>query len=200
MNQDNREFPGFENIFEQSGEAEGAPINRRRFLQLMGASLALMGLGGISGCRRPDTRILPYSRTPENVVPGMPLYYATSIPRPGGCYPVLVESHEGRPTKIEGNPRHPLSQGASDLHAQASVLDLYDPYRMRDVRHGDRDSDWQAFDAFATPHFAALLRERGRGLRFLSEDLPSPAMRMLRERLAQAAPEAVWHSYEPLND
>src|SRR5262245_58081252 len=135
------EFPGFENVFDKDGAAIGAPVDRRRFLQLMGASLALMGVG-ISGCRRPDLKIFPYARSPEDIVPGMPLYYATSIPRPEGCYPVLVESHEGRPTKIEGNPRHPLSQGASDLLAQASVLDLYDPDRMRDVRQGDQPSNW----------------------------------------------------------
>ena len=194
-----REFPGFENVFENGGGAEGAPVDRRRFLQLMGASLALMGLTGLSGCRRPDTRILPYARSPEEIVPGMPLYYATSIPRAEGCYPVLVESHEGRPTKIEGNPRHPLSQGASDLLAQASILDLYDPDRMRDVRKGDQPSSWQDFDAFATPHFANLLRNRGRGLHFLSEEVPSPALRLLREHLAQVAPEAVWHTHDPLS-
>jgi MoCo/4Fe-4S cofactor protein with predicted Tat translocation signal len=194
-----REFPGYENVFEDGGGAEGAPVDRRRFLQLMGASLALMGLGGISGCRRPDVRILPYARSPEEIVPGMPLYYATSIPRAEGCYPVLVESHEGRPTKIEGNPRHPLSQGASDLQAQASVLDLYDPDRMRDVRQGVQPGSWQAFDAFAATHFADLLRNRGRGLHFLSEEVPSPAMRMLRDHLARTAPEAVWHTYEPLS-
>ena len=109
------EFPGYENVFEHTGEAVGAPVDRRRFLQLMGASLALMGLTGLSGCRRPDVRILPYSRAPENIVPGLPLYYASSVPRAEGCYPVLVESHEGRPTKIEGNPRHPLSQGARNF-------------------------------------------------------------------------------------
>jgi molybdopterin-containing oxidoreductase family iron-sulfur binding subunit len=194
-----REFPGYENVFDHGGGAEGVPVDRRRFLQLMGASLALMGLGGISGCRRPDTRILPYSRSAGEIVPGMPLYYATSIPRPEGCYPVLVESHEGRPTKVEGNPRHPLSRGASDLKAQASVLDLYDPDRLRDVRHRDQPSSWQDFDAFATAHFATLLSSGGRGLRFLSEEVPSPAMQRLREHLAQTAPEAVWHTYEPLN-
>ena len=199
MNPNDPEFPGFENVFEHFGEAVGAPVDRRRFLQLMGASLGLMGLTGVTGCRRPDVRVLPYSRPPDDVVPGMPLYYATSIPRAGGCYPILVESHEGRPTKIEGNPRHPVSQGSSDLQAQASVLDLYDPDRMRNVRRGEEPSDWQTFDAFATKHFADLLANRGRGLRFLSEDLPSPAMRMLREQLVAAAPEAVWHTHDPLH-
>src|ERR1700722_12025439 len=135
-----REFPGFENVFDQDGGAEGAPVDRRSFLQLMGASLALMGLGGNSGCRRADVRIMPDARSPEEIAPGKPLYYASSIPRAEGCYPVLVESHEGRPTKVEGNPRHPLSQGASDLLAQASVLDLYDPDRMREVKRGDQPS------------------------------------------------------------
>jgi molybdopterin-containing oxidoreductase family iron-sulfur binding subunit len=199
MSQTDREFPGYENVFDRYGGAEGAPVDRRRFLQLMGASLALMGLGGIGGCRRPDVRIVPYARSPEAIVPGMPLYYATSIPRAEGCYPVLVESHEGRPTKIEGNPQHPLSEGASDLLAQASVLDLYDPERLRDVRHGDQLSTWQTFDAVAGPHFAQLQRNRGRGLRFLSEQLASPAMRMLREHMAQTFPEAVWHTYEPVH-
>jgi molybdopterin-containing oxidoreductase family iron-sulfur binding subunit len=199
MSYDNKEFPGYDNVFEHFGMAEGAPVDRRRFLQLMGASLALAGATGLSGCRRPDVEILPYSRSPENVIPGMPLYYATNIPRPGGCYPVLVESHEVRPTKIEGNPSHPLSQGASDLQAQASVLDLYDPDRMRSVRHNGLPIDWRAFDAFATSHFAELFKSRGKGLRFLLEDVPSPAMHLLREHLAKTAPEAVWHSYEPLH-
>jgi len=75
------------------------------------------------------------AQTPENIVHGLPLYYATSLPRPGGCFPVLVESHEGRPTKIEGNPNHPASLGATDLFNQASVLTLYDPDRSKTVTH-----------------------------------------------------------------
>ena len=108
-------------------------IDRRRFLQLMAAS---MGLAGLAGCRRPELKALPYTKPPEEVVPGLPNYYATAMPRRGSALPVLVESHEGRPTKIEGNPRPPDSGGASDALAQASVLDLYDPDRSSPVLRG----------------------------------------------------------------
>src|SRR5262245_31952616 len=89
-----REFPGLDNYFESSGEAEGRGFDRRRFLQLMAASVLL---AGGAGCRRPKFEILPYARNPEEVVPGLPTFYCTSIPRPGGGFPVLVETHEGRP-------------------------------------------------------------------------------------------------------
>ena len=115
-------------------------IDRRRFLQLMSASL---GLAGLAGCRRPEIKALPYSRQPEEIVPGLPDFYATAIPRRGSGFPVLVESHEGRPTKIEGNPRHPDSGGSSDAIAQASVLDLYDPDRSSPVLQKGQPSTWQ---------------------------------------------------------
>ena len=105
-------------------------VDRRRFLHLMAASLGLAGLAGAAGpsstpCRTPSR--------PKRSCPGLPTYYATAMPRPGSALPVLVESHEGRPTKIEGNPRHPDSGGSSDSFAQASVLDLYDPDRSGPV-------------------------------------------------------------------
>ena len=98
--------------------------SRRHFMQIMGASLALAGL---TGCRRPVEHILPYSRRPEEVIPGIPMHYATSVPFRGVLNAVLVESHEGRPTKIEGNPEHPVSMGSSGVFEQASLLNLYDP-------------------------------------------------------------------------
>src|SRR5205823_2199473 len=105
---------------------EAAGLNRRKFLAL---SAAALGLAGLAGCRRPDIQILPFAVVPDeqvgHVVHGKPTFYATSIPRPGGALPVLVESHDGRPTKIEGNPQHPCSLGSTDAHAQASILDLY---------------------------------------------------------------------------
>ncbi len=129
------EFPGFANIYESLGEAElkdGASLDRRGFMKLSAAALALSGVLA-SGCRRPDLKILPYARKPEEITPGLPNFYATSIPRPGGAFPVIVESHEGRPTKVEGHPELAVSQGATDVHAQASVLDLYSPDRLRYV-------------------------------------------------------------------
>lgn len=114
-----REFP--------EGASELADgYSRRQFLGLMGASAALAGL---AACRRPAEKILPYSHPPEHLVPGKPLFYATAMPWRGTAIGLLVESHEGRPTKVEGNPRHPESLGGTTTFAQASILDLYDPDR-----------------------------------------------------------------------
>ena len=98
--------------------------SRRNFLTLMGASLALAGL---AGCRRPEQKIVPYVKPPEEITPGIPQYYATTMPFGTSSYGLVVESHEGRPTKIEGNPKHPSSLGASNAWIQASILGLYDP-------------------------------------------------------------------------
>ena len=107
---------------------------RRTFLKLMGASVALAGAATIPGCRRPDHKIMAFSReVPEDMVPGKPVYYATSMPLPGGgADGLLIETHEGRPTKVEGNPNHPINRGKSSLWSQASILELYDPDRLRD--------------------------------------------------------------------
>ena len=116
-------------------------VSRRRFMQVGGATAAAVGL---SGClRRPAEQILPYSQAPEYSLPGMPLHFATSVNHDGQAFGLLVESHEGRPTKIEGNPEHPASGGATDARLQASILDLYDPdrpgklMRARRARRGD---------------------------------------------------------------
>jgi len=201
-----KEFPGFANVYESLGEAEvvekeGDGLNRRQFVAL---SAAALGLAGLSGCRRPDLKILPYSQTPENVVPGVPTFYATSMPKSGGCFPILVENHEGRPTKIEGNPKHPASLGGTDAQTQASILDLYSPDRSKQVLKKDADGklapkSWEEFDAFAAEHFADLRKNEGEGLRFLIEDNPSPALRFLREQMKEKYPKAVWHRYEPLD-
>ena len=115
----------------------GAPVteadagtSRRSFMKVMGASVAL---AGVTGCRRPVETILPYARKPEDVIPGVPSYYATSMTLGGVGHAVLVQSHEGRPTKVEGNPEHPISAGATDIFAQASVLQPHDPDRSRSV-------------------------------------------------------------------
>ncbi len=170
-------------------------VNRRRFLQLMAASIAL---AGYSGCRRPVTNALPYTKTPEGLVPGLPNYYATAMPRAGSASPVLVESHEGRPTKVEGNPKHPASRGATTLQAQASVLDLYDPDRLSAVRRQGASTTWEAYDKFAAEHFGALRSQKGKGLYLLSEEVASPSLDLLREHLRTVMPLAHWHTYEPI--
>jgi len=147
------------------------PVSRRRFLQLMGASLALAGLSACS--RQPEEHIMPYVRAPEEIVPGKPLFFATALPLGGIANGVLAESHMGRPTKIEGNPEHPASLGATDVFAQAAVLSLYDPDRSQVVSNAGRISTWSAF---LTAISAALETQRltkGAGLRVLTETVTS---------------------------
>ena len=194
-----KEFPGFANIFESLGEAEVKDFSftRRQFLAFSAAGLALAG--GV-GCRRPDLKILPYSRQQESVTPGMPTFYATTLPRPGGGFPVVVESAEGRPTKIEGNPVSAISQGATDLHAQAETLDMYAPHRIRAVSRDGRDSSWEAFDGWAKGEFAALKKDGGAGLAFLVEDCSSPTLRTVRDAMLKDFPKATWHVYESCGD
>src|SRR3989454_6411912 len=125
-----REFP--------QGASEWAdPVSRRHFVKIMSASFLLAGFGlAGSGCRRPEQRILPFSKMPENYVHGVPQYYATAMPTRGSAIPLVVKSNDGRPTKIEGNSLHPDSNGGTDRYAQASILGLYDPDRAGSFRKG----------------------------------------------------------------
>lgn len=205
-----QEFPGFANVYDALGEAEpkdddpeAAGLNRRKFLAL---SAAALGLAGLAGCRRPEIQILPFASVPDeqigHVVHGKPTFYATSIPRAGGALPVLVESHDGRPTKIEGNPQHPCSRGSTDAHAQASVLDLYSPDRVMSekypgVMEGRAARKWEDFDRFARGHATELAQAKGKGFYILTEQSPAPAVRELRKAMQEKYPQASWHSYEP---
>jgi len=124
-------------------ESISDPVERRAFLRLMGASLAL---AGVTACtRQPAEAIVPYVRQPEELVPGRPLFFATAMAIGGVATGLLVESHEGRPTKIEGNPLHPGSLGAADLFAQAAVLGLYDPDRSQTLTNLGEIRPWSAF-------------------------------------------------------
>src|SRR5947209_2492746 len=119
------------------------PVSRRSFLKLAGASMALAGLAGCT--KQPLEQILPYVRQPEQLIPGRPIFYATAMPFHGHALPLLVETHEFRPTKVEGNPQHPASLGATDLFAQASILDLYDPDRSTVLTHMGEGRSWSDF-------------------------------------------------------
>lgn len=185
-----REFP------EQASEWTN-PITRRRFLTLMGASLALAGLSGC-GMQPPVGRIMPYVRQPERLVPGKPLFFATAMPLGGIGTGLLVESHEGRPTKVEGNPLHSASLGATDGFAQAAVLGLYDPDRSQTVTYLGRPRAWsEALTAFRSVS-STQRRRAGAGLRVLTETITSPTLAyQLTEELRSAFPEARWYQYEP---
>ncbi|MCS6885950.1 MAG: TAT-variant-translocated molybdopterin oxidoreductase [Acidobacteriota bacterium] len=184
-----REFP--EHASEMSD-----PISRRKFLFLMAASLSF---AGFVACRRPVHEILPAAATNVEYVPGVPMYYATVVTRGGYAQGLLVRSNDGRPTKVEGNPLHPASLGATDVYAQASILELYDPDRSQVVKKGGSVSSWKDFVAFALPHFAALKSKSGAGLRVLSEKVSSPTLAMMRKRLLEEMPQAKWVEYEPIN-
>ena len=149
-----REFPALASEFTD-------PVGRRRFLQLMGASLALAGAGACT--RQPDESIVPYVRQPEEIIPGRPLYFATAIPEAGVAMPVIVESHMGRPTKIEGNPEHPASLGATDARTQAAILTLYDPDRAQTITYRGDVRPWGGFlGGDATRDDGAARETRGR--------------------------------------
>lgn len=183
-----REFP------RQAGEWMDA-AGRRHFLKLMAASL---GLAGAMGClRQPDEKIVPYVRQPEEVLPGKPLFFATAMTLGGYATGLLVESHLGRPTKIEGNPDHPASLGATDAFCQASILSLYDPDRSQTVMHLERIETWDKFLTEITGDLPGLRSARGRGLRILTETVTSPALADQLTALLDDLPEARWHQYEP---
>ncbi len=186
-----REFP------RQASEwLEGAAgFSRRRFLQLSAASLALAGLTACT--KQPPERIVPYVRQPEEVVPGRPLFFATALTLRGYARGVLAESHLGRPTKIEGNPLHPASLGATDAFAQAAVLGLYDPDRSQALTHLGRIRTWPTF----AQQLGAVARARraigGEGLRFLSGAVTSPTVAAQMAEVRRLLPAARWHRWEP---
>ena len=183
-----REFP------DRAEEWADGP-SRRTFLKLMGASLALAGVAGCSS--EPAEKIVPYVRMPEQLIPGKPLYYATQVPLSGYATGVLVESHMGRPTMIEGNTRHPDSRGAIDPMTQASILTLYDPDRSQAITRKRLINTWDNFLREAVGVIDALRSKKGAGLRILTETVTSPTLsRQLRD-LRDTLPEAKWHQYEP---
>jgi MoCo/4Fe-4S cofactor protein with predicted Tat translocation signal len=183
-----REFP------EQASEFTD-PVGRRQFLRLMGASLAL---AGVSACtKQPAETIVPYVRPPEEIVPGRPLFFATALTLGGYATGALVESHEGRPTKIEGNPEHPASLGAADAFMQAAILGLYDPDRSQTIIHAGDIRTWSAFVGAVRAVVEVKRAVRGDGIRILTQTVTSPTLaRQIRDVLAEF-PAAQWHQYEP---
>ena len=172
-----------------------SPSSRRTLLKVMGASLAL---AGVSACTvQPKETIVPYVRAPEDIIPGKALFYATAYPHNGVSRGVLVESHMGRPTKIEGNDMHPGSLGAADHFTQASILTLYDPDRSQVATHEGNISSWVNFVAALTNARAVAGLKQGGGLRFLSEPVISPTLGAQMKAVLADLPAAKWHQYSP---
>jgi len=173
------------------------PVGRRQFLRVMAASLAL---AGVSACtKQPPEAIVPYVRAPEEIVPGRPLYFATAVSLGGVATGLLVESHMGRPTKIEGNPEHPGSLGATDLFAQAEVLGLYDPDRSQTLTHSGDIRTFSAFlDAFRMI-VEAKRASQGAGVRLLTGTVTSPTVARQIAGILEAFPGAKWHQYDAVS-
>ena len=202
-----REYP-------QHAEEWNDPIERRTFIKLMGASMALAGL---SGCvfQAPE-KIVPYVKQPEEEVPGKALFFATAAPLFGAATPILVRSNEGRPTKIEGNPDHPNNRpsdfatdvriqdprgfSATDIFTQASILGLYDPDRSTTVTYREDIRTWTSFVGEMRTALDEQRPKQGAGIRFLTETVISPTFGAQMKELLQALPQAKWHQYEPVNN
>ena len=183
----------FQSEFPQQAVALSNGVDRRSFVKLMGASVALAGL---TGCRPPAEQIVPYVNQPENLIPGKPIYFATAMPLSGYARGVLVESHMYRPTKIEGNPEHPASRGASDAFMQASILNLYDPDRSQVVRRMGEISTWSEFVAALQPILTAA-KTNGAGLRILTQTITSPSLGAQMQQVLAQFPGVRWHQWEP---
>lgn len=172
-------------------------MSRRDFFKLMGASA---GLAGVSGCiRRPAQNILPYGQAPEQIIPGRSLYYATAMHVGLDAVGLLVESHEGRPTKIEGNPFHPMSVGKTGVYHQSSVLDLYDPERHSKIMKDGKFSNLSAFKESLNGSLKYYRTNQGRGLYVLAPILPSRTITDLKKKLKQSLPQSTWYQFEPIH-
>src|ERR1051326_4970178 len=185
-----REFP--------KGASEWASgVSRRGFMSLMGASLAMAGMTACT--KQPLEPIVPYVKQPEETVPGRPLFYATAFTLGGYAQPLLVESHLYRPTKIEGNDKHPASLGGTDIFSQASILEMYDPDRSQTITYLGDVRTWGDFVNALTGPLNVQKNLGGAGIRILSRTFSSPTLADQKKDFLAKFPEAKWHVYEPVN-
>ncbi|HEX7809667.1 MAG TPA: TAT-variant-translocated molybdopterin oxidoreductase, partial [Thermoanaerobaculia bacterium] len=181
--------------FPQQAQPLDKGVDRRDFVKLMGASVAMAGL---AACKQPADAIVPYVNMPENLIPGKPVFFASAIPLSGVANGVLVESHLNRPTKIEGNPEHPSTKGASDAFMQAAVLGLYDPDRSQVVRRYGDTATWGEFLGAIQPILTAA-KTNGAGLRILTGTVTSPTFGAQMQTLLAQYPGMKWHQWEAVN-
>jgi len=186
-----QEYPEHAEVWDNS-------LSRRNFVKVMGASLALAGL---SGCvYQPPEKIVPYVSQPENMLPGKPLFFATTFTLGGQAMGLLGKSYDGRPIKVEGNPDHPNSRGATDVRAQASLLDMYDPDRAKEITYRGHPRTWQIFSNEVRSALEQNRVDGGAGVRFLTQTVTSPTLVDQFRRLGTELPRAKWIQYEPVNN
>ena len=186
-----REFP------DGASELDGS--TRREFMQLVGGTLAIAGVGTLAGCKDPPERIRPYNIKPNDVIPGRPLHYATTLTHGGYATAVLATAYEGRPTKIEGNPDHPLGKGASTSFDQAAILSLYDDTRAKEIKVHGVGKSWKQFCLAVEAHAAELKADGGAKLAFLVEPSGSPLVASLQKRIAAAFPKARFYAHSAVS-
>ncbi|MEF3274173.1 MAG: TAT-variant-translocated molybdopterin oxidoreductase [Chloroflexus sp.] len=187
-----REFP-------QSASELDDPVSRRTFLKLMGASLALAGLSGCTfAIKQPQEKVAPFARAPRDQTPGIPNFYATAVTLDGFALGVTVKSREGRPVKIEGNPAHPASLGATDAFTQAELLGLYDPDRPKTVRRQGLLSTWETFITAIGETLQVQRALQGQGMRLLTPTITSPTLRAQIAELLSNFPAARWIQFDPV--
>src|SRR5580658_1284734 len=171
------------------------PVSRRGFLKLMGASMALAGMAGCT--KQPDEPIYPYVKAPEDLILGKPNYFATAFPFPTGGLPLLVKSDSFRPIKVDGNPDHKYNLGSSDVFAQGSLLDLYDPDRSQRATLRGNAAEWAEFYQDYRERLMAGKANGGEGIYFLSKSITSPTLQRQWSEAQKAYPKAKLVQYEP---
>ena len=193
------ETPGFHELLEREFPRQASEwvdaVSRRGFLKVMGASLALAGLAGCT--KQPDEPIFPYVKAPEDLILGKPMYFASAFPFPTGAIPVLVKSDAFRPIKVDGNPDHPMAKGKSDAMTQATLLDLYDPDRSKEVQYRGQRGEFADFQEAFTK--AVKASKDGTGVYFLSETITSPTLAAQWKQVQTKFPQAKLVQWDPVN-
>ncbi len=203
------ETPEFKQYLEREFPANAGdfsdPVSRRHFVKIMSASFALAGIGlSATGCRRPEDKLMPFGKAPENYVHGTAENYATAMPTRGGAIPLVAKSYEGRPVKLEGNPLFPGGNGGTDRFAQAAILDLYDPDRAtRFAKQGGSSKLTAVAKQTALAELDQIAKKfaekQGAGLALLSERTHSPSRRRLHQEIVKKLPQAKWYLYDAID-
>ena len=183
----------YNRFLKQSDHNEDNGLSRRNFLSLIAASVALAGL---EGCKKPVQKIIPYVEAEIGTIPGIPKYYASTIPWKNNALGVVIENHDERPVKVEGNEKHPSTLGKSNAFSQASTIEMYDPDRARGVKYNGKKVDWSEYLKFAKD----INKGDGKGLAVLMQESSSPTIKSIQNDFKTKFPSASWVSYESVNN